>query len=150
MLRQSMLTTYSSTGYILYGTLAFDIIKGYGIDYSTTWQRIHSTSFGYENSYKEFAQRAQLNMRLLPTRLFLNASISHTHNGSLVSDKKDYVFIGCGLQFKLSKKLEFNLNGDNLTNIHTYKTHSFGDMEEYYNEYHLRPLSVTLRAKINF
>ena len=150
MLRQSMLTTYSSTGYILYGTLAFDIIKGYGIDYSMTWQRIHSTSFGYENSYKEFAQRAQLNMRLLPSRLFLNASISHTHNGSLVSDKKDYVFIGGGLQFKLSKKLEFDLNGDNLTNIHTYKTHSFGDMEEYYNEYHLRPLSVTLTAKINF
>lgn len=149
MLRQSELTTYRSTNYILHGTLAFDIAKGYRIDYSATWQHNHSTSFNYDNTYKEFEQRAQLNMRLLPSRLFFNASVSHTHNGNLASDKKDYVFIGGGLQFKLSKKVEFELNGDNLTNIHTYRTHSFGDMEEYYNEYHLRSRSVTLTMKLN-
>ena len=48
----------------------------------------------------------------------------------------------------MSKRVEFNLDGDNLTNIHTYTTRSLGDMEEYYTEYHLRPLSVTLTAHI--
>ena len=81
--------------------------------------------------------------------MFLNFHVGHTHNRNLSSGKNDYLFIGGGLQFRLSKKVEFNLDGDNLTNIRTYVTRSLGDMEEYYTEYHLRPLSVTLTAHIS-
>ncbi|MGP1481680.1 MAG: hypothetical protein ACTTJL_08320 [Hoylesella enoeca] len=148
MLRQSVLTTYRTTNYILHGTLAFDLISGCRINYQATWQRNRSVSANHVLTYGEFSQRGQFNLRLVPSRLFLNLHASHTHNKSLASGKKDYVFIGAGLQFKWSKQVELNLNGDNLTNIHTYTTHSLGDLEETYTEFHLRPRSVILTAHL--
>lgn len=148
MLRQSVLTTYRTIGYTLQGTLAFDIASGYRLDYKATWQRQHSTAPQQTFTFDELSQRAELSLRLLPSRLFLNLHASHTHNSSLTSERKDYLFIGSSLQFKFSKKVEFNLNGDNLTNIRSYSSHSIGDMENYYSEYYLRPLSITLTAHI--
>ena len=148
MLRQSVLTTYSTTGYALQGTLSFDIVSGYRLDYKATWQRQHSTAPQQTFTFDELSQRAELSLRLLPSRLLLNLHASHTHNSSLTSERKDYLFIGSSLQFKFSKKVEFNLNGDDLTNIRSYSSHSIGDMENYYSEYYLRPLSITLTAHI--
>lgn len=148
MLRQSVLTTYRTIGYTLQGTLAFDIASGYRLDYKATWQRQRSTAPQQTFTFDELSQRAELSLRLLPSRLFLNLHASHTHNSSLTSERKDYLFIGSSLQFKLSKKVEFNLNGDNLTNIRSYSSRSIGDMENYYSEYYLRPLSITLTAHI--
>lgn len=148
MLRQSVLTTYRTTGYALRGTLSFDIVSGYRLDYRSTWQRQRSTAPQHTFTHDELNQRAELSLRLWPSRLFLNLHASHTHNNSLTSERKDYLFIGSSLQFKLSKKVEFNLNGDNLTNIHSYSSRSIGDMENFYSEYYLRPLSITLTAHI--
>lgn len=148
MLRQSVLTTYSTTGYALQGTLAFDIASGYRLDYKATWQRQRSAAPQQTFTFDELSQRAELSLRLLPSRLFLNLYANHTHNSSLVSERKDYLFIGSSLQFKFSKKVEFNLNGDNLTNIRSYSSRSIGDMENYYSEYYLRPLSITLTAHL--
>lgn len=148
MLRQSVLTTYSTTSYALQGTLSFDIASGYRLDYKATWQRQRSTAPQQTFTFDELSQRAELSLRLLPSRLFLNLHASHTHNSSLASERKDYLFIGSSLQFKFSKKVEFNLNGDNLTNILSYSSRSIGDMENYYSEYYLRPLSITLTAHI--
>ena len=148
MLRQSVLTTYRTTGYALQGTLAFDIASGYRLDYKATWQRQRSTAPQQTFTFDELNQRAELSLRLLPSRLFLNLHANHIHNSSLSSERKDYLFIGSSLQFKFSKKVEFNLNGDNLTNIRSYSSRSIGDMENYYSEYYLRPLSITLTAHI--
>ena len=148
MLRQSVLTTYRTTGYTLQGTLAFDIAGGYRLDYRATWQRQRSVAPQHTFTFDELSQRAELSLRLYPSRLFLNLHASHTHNSSLTSERKDYLFMGGSLQFKLSKKVEFNLNGDNLTNIRTYSSRSIGDMENYYSEYYLRPLSITFTAHI--
>lgn len=148
MLRQSVLTTYRTTGYALQGTLAFDIASGYRLDYKATWQRQRSTAPQQTFTFDELSQRAELSLRLLPSRLFLNLHANHTHNSSLSSERKDYLFIGSSLHFKFSKKVEFNLNGDNLTNIRSYSSRSIGDMENYYSEYYLRPLSITLTAHI--
>ena len=148
MLRQSVLTTYSTTSYALQGTLSFDIASGYRLDYKATWQRQRSTAPQQTFTFDELSQRAELSLRLLPSRLFLNLHANHTHNSSLASERKDYLFIGSSLQFKFSKKVEFNLNGDNLTNIRSYSSRSIGDMENYYAEYYLRPLSITLTAHI--
>lgn len=148
MLRQSVLTTYRTIGYTLQGTLAFDIASGYRLDYKATWQRQRSTAPQQTFTFDELSQRAELSLRLLPSRLFLNFHANYTHNSSLTSERKDYLFIGSSLQFKFSKKVEFNLNGDNLTNIRSYSSRSIGDMENYYSEYYLRPLSITLTAHI--
>ena len=148
MLRQSVLTTYRTTGYTLQGTLAFDIASGYRLDYKATWQRQRSTAPQHTFTFDELSQRAELSLRLFPSRLFLILHANHTHNSSLSSERKDYLFMGSSLQFKLSKKVEFNLNGDNLTNTRSYRSRSIGDMENYYSEYYLRPLSITLTAHI--
>ncbi len=148
MLRQSELTTCHNAGYVLRGALAFDIVSGYRVEYSATWRHNRSAYADRAIIHRELRQRARLNLRLLPSRLFLNVHLSHTHNSSLASAKKNYLFVGSGLQFKMSKKVEFRLDADNLTNIHTYTVRSLGDMEEFYAEYHLRPLSVTLAAYI--
>ena len=149
ILRQSVLTTYNTKGFVLRGKLAFDIVNGYRIDYCATWQRNRSFSANNAIIGREINQRGQLNLRILPSHLFFNLNISHTHNSSLASEKKDYLFIGGGLRLKISKKIELNLDGDNLTNIRTYTSRSIGEMEESYTEYHLRPLSITLTAHIN-
>ena len=148
MLRQSVLTTYRTTGYTLRGTLAFDIASGYRLDYKATWQRQRSTAPQHTFTFDELSQCAELSLRLWPSRLFLILHANHTHNSSLSSERKDYLFMGSSLQFKLSKKVEFNLNGDNLTNIRSYRSRSIGDMENYYSEYYLRPLSITFTAHI--
>ena len=149
ILRQSALTTYTTKGYNLRGTLAFDIVSGYRIDYSATWLHSRSVSGNHTTTYSEWRQHGKLNLRLLPSRLFFNINFNHTHNSSLTSRKKDYVFIGSGLQFKMSKAVVLNLDADNLTNIHTYSSRSIGDMEEYYTICHLRPVSVTLTTHIH-
>ena len=131
------------------GTLAFDIVSGYRIDYNATWLHSRSVSSNHTTTYNEWSQHGKLNLCLLPSRLFFNLNFNHTHNSSLASRKKDYVFIGSGLQFKMSKAVVLNLDADNLTNIHTYSSRSLGDMEEYYTICHLRPLSVTLTAHIH-
>ena len=148
MLRQSVLMENKRHGYTLNGTLAFDIVKGYRFDYSVKWQRNRTTSTGYSTTFRDFSQHGRLTMRLVPARLFLNVNSSHTHNSSLACSRKDFVFLGAGLQWKLSKKFEFNLDGDNLTNIRTFIVRNISDIEEHYAEYHLRPLSVTLTAHI--
>jgi hypothetical protein len=149
MLRQSVLTTYTTTGYRLSGTWAFDIVSGYRVDYRVTWQRYRSASGNHTTTYSEWSQDGRLSLRLLPSRLFLNLNVSHSHNGSLAASKKDYVFIGSGMQFKMSKSVELNLDADNLTDIRTYTSRSLGDMEEYYTRCYLRPLSVVLTAHIS-
>ncbi len=148
MLRQSVLMENKQHGYILSGTFAFDIVKGYHFDYSVKWQRNRTTSTSYSTIFQDFSQHGRLTMRLVPARLFLNVNSSHTHNSSLASSRKDFVFLDAGLQWKVSKKFEFNLDGDNLTNIRTFIVRCIGDIEEHYAEYHLRPLSVTLTAHI--
>lgn len=149
LLRQSVLTSFSNTGYTLHGSLAFDIVSGYRIDYSATWSRHHSKSTGYAYTYSDLNQRGQLNLRIIPSRLFLNLNANHTHNGSLASSRKDYFFLGAGLRLKLSKSIELNLDGDNITNIHTFTSRYTGNMEEHYTEYYLRPWSVTLSTQIS-
>ncbi|MCM1313509.1 MAG: hypothetical protein NC206_09170 [Bacteroides sp.] len=148
LLRQSALSTYHTTGYDLCGTLAFDIVQGHRLEYRFSWNLYNSSSSGYRYNYSEWSQHAKLNLRLLPSRLFLRLTANHTHNGSLVSSRKDYVFFGSGLQFKLSKKVEFNLDADNLTNLHRYTTRSVSDMEQHYTVYELRPWSIMLMMHI--
>ena len=148
ILRQSVLMDYKRQGYMLSGTLAFDIVTGYRIDYSARWQRSHSASTGYATTFSDFSQSGRLTMRLVPSRLFFNVNASHSYNSSLLSSRKNFIFLGTGLQWKASKKLELNLDGDNLTNIRTFIIRNIGDLEEHYEEYHLRPLSVTLKINI--
>ncbi len=148
ILRQSVLTAYHGISYVLHGTLAFDIVDGCRIDYNATWSYNRSVYADRAVTCRILNQHAQLNLCLLPSRLFLNANVSHSHNSNLTSSKKDYLFMGSGLLYKISKKVELNLDGDNLANIRTYRNRSLGDMEEYYTEYHLRPLSVILTAHI--
>lgn len=149
ILRQSVLMEYKRQGYALSGTLAFDIVTGYRLDYSVRWQRSRSVSTVYTTILRDLSQCGRLTMRLVPSRLFFNVNASHSYNSSLPSSRKNFVFLGAGLQWKVSKKLEFNLDGDNLTNIRTFIVRNIGNLEEHYEEYHLRPLSVTLTAHIN-
>lgn len=148
ILRQSVLMDYKRQSYTLSGTLAFDIVTGYRFDYSARWQLSRSTSEDYATTIRDFSQRGRLTMSLVPSRLFFNVNASHSYNSSLPSSRKNFIFLGAGLQWKASKKLELNLDGDNLTNIRTFIVHNIGDLEEHYEEYHLRPLSVTLTAHI--
>lgn len=148
ILRQSVLMDYKRQGYMLSGTLAFDIVTGYRIDYSARWQRSHSASTDYATTFSDFSQSGRLTMRLVSSRLFFNVNASHSYNSSLLSSRKNFIFLGTGLQWKASKRLELNLDGDNLTNIRTFIIRNIGDLEEHYEEYHLRPLSVTLTINI--
>ena len=149
MLRQSVLTDYRTKGYTVRGSLAFDVFTNCRLDYNATWHYNRSSASGVQStSYDEWNQRARLTLQMLSSRLQFNVNASHTHNRSLASSRKDYLFLGSGLRFKMNKKVEFSLDGDNLTNLRTYITRSLGDMEEYYTEHHLRPLSVVLSAQI--
>ncbi|MBQ0048474.1 MAG: hypothetical protein KBT33_13385 [Prevotellaceae bacterium] len=148
ILRQSILSSYHSNSYNLSGRLSFDIVEGYRLEYSARWNSHDSSSEGYQYTYKDWSQNAKLHLRLLPSRLFLNVSANHTHNSSFASAQKDYVFVGAGLKFFMSKKLEFNLNADNITNLHTFTSHSVNDMMQSHVIYQLRPWSVMLMAHV--
>lgn len=150
LMRQSILTRYKTLTYAINGGLGFDLIPGYRVNYNATVYRSKSTSTDYSYTNREFTQQLTLALRLIKDRLSLNVSGDHTHNSALSSTKKDYYFVNAGLRLKLSKKVELNLNGDNLTNTHTFVRRSTGDMVEYYSEYHLRPISVTLSSTIIF
>lgn len=149
MLRQSVLAACMVTGYNLHGTLAFDVVSGCRVDYSATWLHNRSVSNGHTATSSEWSQQGKLSLRLLPSRMFFNMNFSHMHNSSLASRKKDYVFVGTGVQLKMSKTVVLNFDADNLTDIRTYSSQKLGDMEEYYTTCHLRPLSMTLTAHIH-
>jgi len=149
MLRQSSLLTYHTTHYALRGALSFDLFNGCRMDYNATWQHHRSKATLHTFTTSDLEQRANLHLRLWPSRMFLKLHISHTHNNHLGTEQKDFCFIGGELKFKLSKSIELQLNGDNLSNTRSLITHSLEELEEVHTIYHLRPLSITLTAHIN-
>lgn len=149
MLRQSSLLTYHTTHYALRGALSFDLFKGCRMDYNATWQHHRSKATLHTFTTSDLEQRTNLHLRLWPSRMFLKLHISHTHNNHLGTEQKDFYFIGGELKFKLSKSIELQLNGDNLSNTRSLITHSLEELEEVHTIYHLRPLSITLTAHIN-
>ena len=148
VLRQATLTSYRTADYGLRGTLALDLVTGYRLHYQASWRHSRSTSASYTSGYSELSQQARLDLRLIPSRLFLKLQASHTHSDQSASEQKDYLFVGAGLKYTMSKRVELELNGDNLTNTRTYIIRSLGDLEEHYTEYHLRPLSIVLTAHL--
>lgn len=148
VLRQATLTSYRTADYGLRGTLALDLITGYRLHYQANWRHNRSTSASYTSGYSELSQQARLDLHLIPSRLFLKLQASHTHSDQSASEQKDYLFVGAGLKYTLSKRVELELNGDNLTNTRTYIIRSLRDLEEHYTEYHLRPLSIVLTAHL--
>lgn len=148
ILRQSVLTSYRTNGYNLCGRLAFDIVEGYRLEYSARWNRHDSSSDDYQYTYKDWSQNARLNLPIVSSRLFFNITASHTHNSNFASTQKDYVFVGAGLKFFMTKKLQLNLDADNITNLHTFTSHSANDMMQSHVIYQLRPWSLMLMAHI--
>ena len=149
MLLQSSLLTYHTTSYVLRGAVSFDLFNGCRMDYNATWQHHRSKTTFHTFTTSDLEQRANLHLRLWPSRMFLKLHISHTHNNHLGTEQKDFYFIGGELKFKLSKSIELQLNGDNLSNTRSLITHSLEELEEVHTIYHLRPLSITLTAHIN-
>ena len=149
MLLQSSLLTYHTTSYVLRGALSFDLFNGCRMDYNATWQHHRSKTTFHTFTTSDLEQRANLHLRLWPSRMFLKLHMSHTHNSHLGTEQKDFCFIGGELKFKLSKSIELQLNGDNLSNTRSLITHSLEELEEVHTIYHLRPLSITLTAHIN-
>ena len=149
ILRQSSLLTYHTTHYALRGALSFDLFNGCRMDYNATWQHHRSKATLHTFTTSDLEQRTNLHLRLWPSRMFLKLHISHTHNNHLGTEQKDFYFIGGELKFKLSKSIELQLNGDNLSNTRSLITHSLEELEEVHTIYHLRPLSITLTAHIN-
>ena len=123
MLRQSSLLTYHTTHYALRGALSFDLFNGCRMDYNATWQHHRSKATLHTFTTSDLEQRANLHLRLWPSRMFLKLHISHTHNNHLGTEQKDFYFIGGELKFKLSKGIELQLNGDNLSNTRSLITH---------------------------
>ena len=149
MLLQSSLLTYHTTSYVLRGALSFDLFNGCRMDYNATWQHHRSKTTFHTFTTSDLEQRANLHLRLWPSRMFLKLHMSHTHNNHLGTEQKDFYFIGGELKFKLSKGVELQLNGDNLSNTRSLITHSLEELEEVHTVYHLRPLSISLTAHIN-
>ena len=149
MLRQSSLLTYHTTHYALRGALSFDLFNGCRMDYNATWQHHRSKATLHTFTTSDLEQRTNLHLRLWPSRMFLKLHISHTHNNHLGTEQQDFYFIGGELNFQLSKSIELQLNGDNLSNTRSLITHSLEELEEVHTIYHLRPLSITLTAHIN-
>ena len=149
MLLQSSLLTYHTTSYVLKGALSFDLFNGCRMDYNATWQHHRSKTTFHTFTTSDLEQRANLHLRLWPSRMFLKLHMSHTHNNHLGTEQKDFYFIGGELKFKLSKGIELQLNGDNLSNTRSLITHSLEELEEVHTIYHLRPLSISLTAHIN-
>ena len=149
MLLQSSLLTYHTTSYVLRGALSFDLFNGCRMDYNATWQHHRSKTTFHTFTTSDLEQRANLHLRIWPSRMFLKLHMSHTHNNHLGTEQKDFYFIGGELKFKLSKGIELQLNGDNLSNTRSLITHSLEELEEVHTIYHLRPLSISLTAHIN-
>jgi len=149
MLLQSSLLTYHTTSYVLRGALSFDLFNGCRMDYNATWQHHRSKTTFHTFTTSDLEQRANLHLRLWPSRMFLKLHMSHTHNNHLGTEQKDFYFIGGELKFKLSKGIELQLNGDNLSNTRSLITHSLEELEEVHTIYYLRPLSISLTAHIN-
>ena len=149
MLLQSSLLTYHTTSFVLRGALSFDLFNGCRMDYNATWQHHRSKTTFHTFTTSDLEQRANLHLRLWPSRMFLKLHMSHTHNNHLGTEQKDFYFIGGELKFKLSKGIELQLNGDNLSNTRSLITHSLEELEEVHTIYHLRPLSISLAAHIN-
>lgn len=149
VLRQSVLTKYHNKGYNVRGTTAFDIVSGMRIEYNAYWTSSSSWASNSQTiTFNQFQQSGKLSATLLPSKLSIYIDGSHVHNRNFASDKKDYVFIGAGLRYRMNKKLEFNLSADNLTNNRNYIVRSVDNMQEFYYESHLRPLSILLRTAI--
>lgn len=122
----------------------FDVLS---VDYEGIWQwgRTWNDGGAFPIS-RTWVSKASLELRILKG-LFLSAGIEHYYNNQIWGNKS-FELADAELKYQCGKT-QFSLKWDNLFDVRNYTYTSMGDMNRYYSEYHIRPMSVLLSVRFN-
>lgn len=148
LLRQGVRLHYRALGYGLQGSVGLDLTSGYRLEYDARWQGLRSELVEQRLWSGALTQRLQLSLALLNARLQAKLYAKHSHDSSLALGQRDFLFLGASLSYKPNRRLEFILDGDNLSDIRSYSTRRLEELEEYRSVYHLRPRSLVLSLRL--
>jgi hypothetical protein len=145
---QDEILKYHSQGYSAGSSINAVPFSFIGINYSFLWRQ--NKSFVIERSerffpIRETSQNMQIN--IFPTKtLTVIFRAEHQYNSAIIDGNRYTSFADAGVKFK-RKKLDLELEFNNIFNSKQYVSASYSDISTYYYTYNLRPASILLRAR---
>lgn len=148
-LNQTVITSFNNTSYNAGAGLDAKFSSWSDFNYSVIYGRSESV---VENDSRDFSpisfasQQGILNLFPL-SGLSLNLKYNYGFNSAVTGSGRIMNFADAGLRYKL-KKLEFNLECNNIFNTRRYINAGYSGIGSYYAGYNLRPTQVLLRARM--
>lgn len=119
------------------------------LDYACDWNRMQSYAPAHKNSFSVIKSvRQKLNLNFFPTsKLTLNWGIEHQYTN--LATTKNMLFGDLRVKWKV-KKMDIELEANNLFNQKKYMKVFYGDMNMYRYSYDLRPVNALVKIRYNF
>ncbi|MDR3246216.1 MAG: hypothetical protein LBT50_07265 [Prevotellaceae bacterium] len=145
---QDEILDFRSKGYTAGTSINMTPFSFIGLNYSLSWNQSQNYTAGRPERFAPIrgtSQNIQLNIFPLKT-LTINISAEHQYNSAITDGNRYTSFADAGVKFK-RKKLDLELEFNNIFNSKQYVSASYNEISTYYYTYNLRPASVLLKAR---
>lgn len=148
-LRQGELV--SSRHNTLFGDFSIEAtpVQYFNLGYSANLEREKSRveKLGDLEPILTFTQSLGINF-IVKQRLRFNLSAEHYYNDAISGSDKNIYFLNALVSYT-TKRIEYQLIGNNLLNTRNFKSVSYDDISSYSYSYRLRPLSVMFKVRFS-
>jgi hypothetical protein len=145
---QNEILNFRSKGYSAGSSINMTPFSFLGLNYSFSWNQSKSYTVERPDRFPPIrgtSQNIQINIFPMKT-LTINISAEHQYNSAINDGNRYTSFADAGVKFR-HKKLDLELEFNNIFNSKQYVSASYSDISTYYYTYNLRPASVLLRAR---
>jgi hypothetical protein len=145
---QDEILNYRSKAYRAGSSINMTPFSLFGITYSFNWYQSKSYTVERPERFPPIRGTSQnIQLNIFPTKtLTINISAEHQYNSAIYDGNRYTSFADAGIKFR-HKRLDMELEFNNIFNSKQYVSASYSDISTYYYTYNLRPASVLLRAR---
>ncbi|MDR2651854.1 MAG: carboxypeptidase-like regulatory domain-containing protein [Prevotellaceae bacterium] len=145
---QDEVLNYRSENYGMSSSINMSPFSHCGLTYSISWAQ--NKNYVTERperfpAIRRVSQEAKISV-FITKMITVNMNVEHQYNSAVIDNNRHTSFADAGIKFRY-KKLDLELEYNNIFNSKRYISASYNDISSYYYSYNLRPASVLLRAR---
>jgi hypothetical protein len=145
---QDEILNYRSENYSAGTSINMNPFSLFGLNYSINWSRNKTYTVERPERFpaiRGISQNARFSV-FVTELITLNLSAEHQYSSAIHDGNRNTGFADAGIKFK-NKKLDLELELNNIFNSKKYISASYSDISTYYYSYNLRPASVLLKVR---
>jgi hypothetical protein len=139
---------YRSENYGINSSIHTSPFSLFGFVYSISWAQNKNYVIERPERFpaiRRISQDAKISI-FITKMITVNISAEHQYNSAIINNNRHTSFADAGVTFRY-KKLDLELEYNNIFNSKRYISASYNDINSYYYSYNLRPASILLRAR---